>query len=271
MDVRKLQDKAREIRLDILDMIMKGGSGHLGGSFSATEILVALYYSKMNLFDDPKDPRRDRFVLSKGHAAPAVYAILLDKGYVDPSEKDRLRQFGSPFQGHPDGAKCPGIDCNTGSLGQGLSVAVGMALGLKRHGSNAKVYVLSGDGELQEGICWEAFMVANQQKLDNLTVIVDRNMIQLSGRTEDISGLGDVAKKIDDFGFCVTECDGNNLVEVLDALDKHEEGKPHCIVAHTIKGKGVSFMEDSAYWHGAMPKGDEIASAYKELGGEYVG
>lgn len=270
-DIALLEEKARRIRIDTLDMILKSGSGHIGGSFSATDILVALYYEKLNLASGPNDPARDRFVLSKGHANPALYAILLDKGYVDKREKDTLRRLNSPFQGHPDSRKCPGIDCSTGSLGQGLSVATGMALGFKKLGKSQKVYVITGDGELQEGICWESFMAAANFKLDNLTVIIDRNMVQLSDHTENLMALGDLRKKMEGFGFAVDEIDGHDFREILEALDKSYEGKPHCIIAHTVKGKGVSFMEDNPDWHGGIPVGDQIEKAYAELGGKQNG
>lgn len=266
MNINQLEAKAKALRLDTFDMIMKAGSGHIGGSFSAMDIIVALYYSKMNL----EGEARDRFVLSKGHAAPALYAVLADKGYVPSEEKGRLRRLGSQFQGHPDSAKCPAIDCTTGSLGQGVSVATGMALGLKRSGSSAHVYALSGDGELQEGICWEAMLSAAAFKLDNLTIIVDRNRFQLSAGTEEVVPLGDLVAKFEDFGFSVTECDGNDISALLEALEKGEKAKPSAIIADTVKGKGVSFMENKATWHGALPKGDEVRQAYEELGGSYV-
>ena len=267
MDVSGLKEKARQLRLDVLDMVLKAGSGHIGGSFSAADIVAALYYSVMKL--DGED--RDLFVLSKGHAAPLIYAVLADKRIVDRRERDRLRAYGSPFQGHPDSNKCPGIDCSTGSLGQGVSVAVGMAYGLKAKGSSAHVYVLTGDGELQEGICWEAFMAASQQMLDNLTVIVDRNRLQLSGCTEDIEALGDLRAKAEAFGFEAEEIDGHDFSAIIPALQRRAEGKPRFIVADTVKGKGVSYMENRYEWHGNLPKGDQIAEAYKELGGRYDG
>lgn len=262
-----LKEKARQIRKDVLDMVLAAGSGHLGGSFSATDLLVALYYRKMRLFEDPSDPRRDRFVLSKGHANPALYAILADKGYVPKDEMLRLRRLGSPFQGHPDSSKCPGLDCTTGSLGQGVSVAGGMAYGLKKLGSDAQVYVITGDGELDEGICWEAFMSAANFRLDNLTIIVDRNGLQLSKPTEELMKLDDLHMKLASFGLAVDEIDGHNFDAILATLDKHYPGKPHAIIAHTIKGKGVSFMENNVAWHGGIPKGDQITQAYAELGG----
>ena len=268
-DIGFLTQKARQLRVDTLDMILKAGSGHIGGSYSIAELLVALYYDKMNLGSGPDDPERDRFVLSKGHANPILYAVLMDKGFVSRDYKDTLRRYGSPFQGHPDSTKCSGLDCSTGSLGQGLSVATGMALGLKKTGSKAKVYVITGDGELQEGICWEAFMAANAFGLDNLTVIVDRNKLQLSAPTEVTNPLDSLEEKLESFHFAVDSIDGHDFSQIFGALDRTYEGKPHCIVANTVKGKGVSFMENGVKWHGALPSGDEIAEAYRELGVEY--
>ena len=266
-----LAEKARQIRKDVLAMVLEAGSGHLGGSFSATDILVALYYHQMRLFPDPNDPRRDRFVLSKGHAVPALYAILADKGYVDKKELHRLRRLGSLFQGHPDTAKCPGLDCTTGSLGQGLSVAGGLAYGLRYQHADAKVYVLTGDGELDEGICWEAFMSSANFKLDNLTIIIDRNGLQLSKPTEELMKLENLHAKLEAFGLAVDEIDGHDFEAIVSALDKQYEGKPHVIIAHTVKGKGVSFMEHEVAWHGGIPKGEQIDRAYAELGGRMNG
>lgn len=267
MDKAELEKKAKEIRLDTVEMVAKATSGHPGGSLSATDMLVALYYSKMKLYEDPHDERRDRFVLSKGHANPPLYAILADKGYVDADEKNYLRRLHHPFQGHPESNKCPGIDCSTGSLGQGVSVATGMALGFKKKNMPNEVFVMVGDGEIDEGLCWEAFMTAANYKLDNLTVIVDKNKLQLDGSTKDIMDHGDLKAKFESFGFCVDVIDGHNFDEILKALDHKEAGKPHCIVSNTIKGKGVSYMENSLDWHGTAPKGEQLEIARKELGG----
>jgi transketolase len=222
----------------------------------------------MRIYDDPKDPRRDRFILSKGHANPPLYAILADKGYIPEEDLLTLRHFGSKLQGHPDMNKCPGIDCSTGSLGQGFSVSVGMALGFKRQKLDNQVYVLTGDGELQEGIVWEAAMAASHFKLDNLTMIVDCNGLQLDGTTDEIMSLGSLADKMRAFGFAVEEIDGHNFDEILRALDVKVEGKPLCIIAKTVKGKGVSFMENNVAWHGNVPTGDLMAQAKAELGGQ---
>lgn len=264
-----LREKARQLRVDTLDMILKAGSGHIGGSFSIAELLTALYYDKMNLGTGANDPDRDRFVLSKGHANPILYAVLMDIGFAPKGAKETLRRYGSIFQGHPDSSKCPGLDCSTGSLGQGVSIATGMALGLKKQNRPGKVYVITGDGELQEGICWEAFMSANAFKLDNLTVIIDRNRLQLSAPTENTNPLDSVEDKLRSFNFAVDSIDGHDFGQIFDALDRTYEGKPHCIVANTVKGKGVSFMENGVKWHGALPAGDEIAAAYRELGVDY--
>lgn len=268
MTVEQLQEKARQIRCDTLRMTNRAGSGHPGGSLSATDIMVALYYSRMKLSDDPQDESRDRFVLSKGHANPPYYAILADKGYLPREELDRLRRLHSPLQGHPDCNKCPGVDCSTGSLGQGLSVAGGMALGFKLAERPNHVFVLTGDGELDEGLCWEAFMSAAHYKLDNLTVLVDCNTLQLDGRTDEVMSLGDLAAKLTAFGFAVQTVDGHDFEQLLPALDRTEPGKPMCIICKTIKGKGVSFMEDEADWHGKAPNAEQLAQALKELGGK---
>ena len=267
MDKKQLQEKARQIRLDAVEMIAKAGSGHPGGSLSATDIMVALYYSKMALYEDPADERRDRFVLSKGHSNPPLYAILADKGYVPKEEMQYLRRLHHPFQGHPDSAKCPGIDCSTGSLGQGISVAVGMALGFKLRKMPNKVYAIVGDGEIQEGICWEAFMSAAHYKLDDLTVFIDKNGLQIDGTTDEVMSLGDLKAKMEAFGFAVDEIDGHDFDQILTALDKFTEGKPHCIIAKTVKGKGVSFMENAVGWHGKAPNAEQLEQARKDLGG----
>lgn len=262
-----LKEKARQIRIDTLKMILTSGSGHIGGSFSVCDILVALYYNVMHIGN--RD--RDRFVLSKGHANPALYAIFADKGWVPEETKETLRKWGSPFQGHPDSKMCPYLDCTTGSLGHGVSVGVGMAIGLKKQKKEGRVFIVTGDGELDEGICWEAFMAATQFTLDNLTLIIDRNMIQLGNKTEELMHLEDLHRKMDSFGFVVSEIDGHNFNELLVALKEKTTGKPHCIIAHTIKGKGVSYMENTITWHGGIPKGNQIDQAYHELQGVSYG
>lgn len=268
MTTAELAAKAREIRQESLRMMCRAGSGHPGGSLSAVDILVALYYGKMKLSDDPGDEGRDRFILSKGHSNPPYYAILADKGYVPREETDNLRRLHSPFQGHPDCNKCPGVDCSTGSLGQGISVATGLALGFKMKNRDNHVYVLAGDGEIQEGICWEAFLAAAHYKLDNLTVLVDNNRLQLDGTVEEIMGEGDLAAKFAAFGFAVRRVDGHDFDRLLAALDCREEGKPMCLICDTVKGKGVSFMENQVEWHGKAPDAQQLEQALRELGGE---
>lgn len=268
MDNLKLQEIARQTRINIIKMLAKSGSGHPGGSLSITDIMTVLYFDKMNFRGGIEDPDRDRFVLSKGHAAPALYATLAAKGIISEETLMTLREFHSPLQGHPDGAKCPGIDCSTGSLGQGASVATGMALALKTKKSPAKVYVACGDGELQEGLCWEAFMAAGHYKLDNLTVIIDRNNLQIDGFVTDVMNVEDLQKKMEGFGFAVDKIDGHDIAQIKEALDKFTEGKPHAIIAKTVKGKGVSFMENQASWHGNAPKPEEAEAAIKELEGK---
>ena len=268
MTNQQLIEKARQIRLDSIEMIAKAGSGHPGGSLSAADLMVALYYSKMALFEDPHDERRDRFVLSKGHSNPPLYAILADKGYVAKEELQYLRRLHHPFQGHPESNKCPGVDCSTGSLGQGVSVATGMALGFKLKNMPNKVFAMVGDGELDEGLCWESFMAAAHYKLDNLTVIVDKNRLQLDGMTDQILSHRDLKAKFEAFGFSVDVIDGHDYDQILSALDHEEAGTPHCIIANTIKGKGISYMENSLDWHGKAPNAEQLEQARKELGGK---
>ena len=263
-----LEEKARQVRADALRMIHRAGSGHPGGALSATDIMVALYYAKMKLSADPHDEDRDRFVLSKGHANPAYYAILADKGYFPREELANLRRLYSILQGHPDCNKCPGVDCSTGSLGQGVSVATGMALGFKLAKRPNHVYVLTGDGELQEGLCWEAFMAAAHYKLDDLTVLVDQNGLQLDGTTDQVMSLGDLEAKFAAFGFAVQTVDGHDFGQLLEALDRNAPGKPQCIICRTVKGKGVSFMENQVDWHGKAPSDEQLAQALEELGGD---
>lgn len=265
MTIEELKKKAKQIRRDTVWMIGEAGSGHPGGSLSATDIMVALYYSKMKLSDDPNDEARDRFVLSKGHANPPYYAILADKGYFPKAELKNIRRLHSMLQGHPDCNKCPGVDCSTGSLGQGISVAAGMALGFRLAKKPNRVYVLTGDGELQEGLAWEAFMAASHYHLDNLTVLVDNNHLQLDGPVDTVMSLGDLAAKFRAFGFAVREANGHDYEALLSALDHREDGQPLAVICDTIKGKGVSFMENGLGWHGKAPSGDELEKALKEL------
>ncbi len=264
-----LEKIAKEVRWDIVRMIGLAGSGHPGGSLSCADILVCLYFHKMN--HDPKNPNwqhRDRFVLSKGHAAPALYAVLARSGYFDREELWKLRRLGSMLQGHPDRLKTPGVEISTGSLGQGLAAAVGMALGLRMEGNPARVYALIGDGESQEGGIWEAAMLAGHQRLRNLTAILDNNGLQIDGRCCEIVELGDIASRWRAFGWEVLEVDGHDVMEICSALDEAEGfDRPGMIVAHTVKGKGVSFMENNVDFHGKAPTPEEMEKALKEIEG----
>lgn len=268
MNKEQLAEISKELRVDIVKMINKAGSGHPGGSLSVIDILTYLYFEKMNVdVYNPKSKDRDRFVLSKGHAAPALYATLAKKGFFPKEELDNLRQLGSILQGHPDAKKCPGVDICTGSLGQGFSNACGIALGAKLDKSDVKVYTILGDGEIQEGIVWEAMMSAVKFKLDNLVAIIDHNKIQLDGRNDEIMPIENLQSRIANFGWNVVECDGHDFDEIHKAFIKADKckDKPTCIIAHTIKGKGVSFMEDEVSWHGAAPNNEQTEQAIKEL------
>ncbi len=268
MDVLELKRLCREIRMDVVRMISAAGSGHPGGSLSCTELLTAVYFTQMRVDPaNPKDPDRDRFVLSKGHCAPAYYAVLAHRGFFPVEELGTLRKLHSRLQGHPDSKKLPGVDVATGSLGQGVSLAVGMALAAKHLKKDYKTYVVTGDGELQEGQVWEAFMAAAHYKLDNLTVIVDWNGLQIDGRNDEVMSLGDLREKLRAFGFQLMELeDGNDIKQVLAALNAPvEPGRPKCILARTVKGKGVSFMEDQAGWHGKAPNEEQCRTALEEL------
>ncbi len=270
MEIQALKEQCTVIRRDIISMLTMAGSGHPGGSLSAVEILAALYGYKMNVDPAKPDmPERDRFVLSKGHAAPALYAVLANNGFFSKEEYNHLRKLGGILQGHPDRNKCPGVDASTGSLGQGVSVAVGMALGIKTMGGQQHVYTLLGDGESQEGMVWEALMASAHYKLDNLTVIFDWNGLQIDGPNDEVMSLGDFPAKLRAFGLDVIEvADGNDLEQVIAALDVPAcPGKPRCLLCHTVKGKGVSFMENQAGWHGKAPNKEQGAAALKELEG----
>ena len=267
-DISFLKVKAKEIRKSIVSMITEAKSGHPGGSLSATDILTALYFSEMNV--DPANPKmegRDRFVLSKGHAAPAIYATLAEKGYFSKDELMTLRKFGSRLQGHPDMKKLPGIEISTGSLGQGLSVANGMALNAKMFNENYRTYVILGDGEVQEGQIWEAAMTAAHYKLNNLCAFLDNNNLQIDGNVSEIMGVEPLDKKWEAFGWNVIKIDGHDFEQILSALDKAREckDKPTMVIAKTIKGKGVSFMENVCGFHGVAPTAEELEKALAEL------
>lgn len=270
MDIQELKEVCRQVRRDIINEVADASSGHPGGSLSAVEMMVALFYTQMRVDPkNPKDPNRDRFVLSKGHAAPCYYAVLAEKGFFPKEELKKLRKLHGILQGHPDCKKVPGVDAATGSLGQGVSIATGMALGAKHAKSDIKVYTILGDGELQEGLVWEAAMAAAHYKLDNFTVMVDNNGLQIDGANDDVMSLGNIADKFRAFGFHVIEVeDGNDLESVIAALEMPTmAGKPKCIVAHTVKGKGVSFMEGNFGWHGKAPNEEQRQQALKELEG----
>jgi transketolase len=270
LDDLLLREHAKNIRHLIIEMITSAKSGHPGGSLSAVEILVSLYFGGV-LNYDPKNPlleSRDRFFLSKGHAAPVLYSTLAEAGYFDKSGLDTLRQLNSPFQGHPDMRKLPGIEASTGSLGQGLSISVGCALGLRLKDLKSHVFALLGDGELEEGQVWEAAMAASHFKLDNLTAIVDRNNLQIDGFTEEVMSLEPLANKWLSFGWNVLELSGHDFDQIVPALlnaKKRDDRKPLVIIAHTIKGKGVSFMENICDFHGKAPSEDQAKIAYSEL------
>lgn len=262
-----LQRKSIAYRRMILTMIKRSGAGHTGGSLSCVDILNVLYNAVMNV--SPQnfgDPNRDRYIHSKGHSVEALYAVLAERGFFPVSDLDTLNRFGSPYIGHPT-RKVNGIEQNTGALGHGLSVAVGLALAAKLDQRPYRVYVLLGDGELAEGSNWEASMTAAHYKLDNLTVIVDRNRLQITGRTEQVNALEPLADKFTAFGYAVRECDGNDIDALLEAFGHipHVLGKPSLLLANTTKGKGISFAEDNAKWHHRVPTDDEYAAALREL------
>ncbi len=272
MDKKYYEDLASKVRVDVIKAIYHAGSGHPGGSLSAADIVTALYFKEMNV--DPKDPKkadRDKFILSKGHAGPVQYAALAEKGYFDVSDFMTLRKLGSKFQGHPNMAKVPGIEMSTGSLGQGFSVSVGMALANKMDKNPGRIYTLLGDGELQEGLVWEAAMSAAHYKLDNLVAIVDWNGLQIDGNNDDVMTVKPIDDKFKSFGWNVIIIDGHDFDEIFAAFDAAREckEKPTAIIAKTHKGRGVSFMEDNPGWHGKAPKEDEAKQAVEELGGEW--
>ncbi len=265
-----LRTKAVELRKTILTMIHAAKSGHPGGALSMADIMTALYFHEMNI--DPKNPKwesRDRFILSKGHACPVLYGALALKGYFDFEIIHTLRSEGSILQGHPDMKKCPGIDISTGSLGQGLSCGVGMAIAGKRDDLQYRVFVMVGDGEAQEGQIWEAAQTASKYGLDNLVVIIDDNGLQCDGSCDDIMPTRDLGKKFEAFGFEVFSIDGHDMDQILAAFSlirsRSANGKPKCIMAKTLKGRGVSFMEDVAEWHGMAPNDEQFATAMADV------
>jgi len=265
-----LQEIARQVRIDIVEMLFRAGSGHLGGSLSATDILVALFFGEMR--SKPGDPcwlDRDRFILSKGHAAPVYYAVLARLGYFPREELLTLRQFGSILQGHPDSGCTPGVEISTGSLGQGLSIANGLALAARLNGRASRVYALLGDGEVQEGQIWEAAMTAAHYSLDNLVAILDRNRLQIDGHTAEIMSIEPIADKWKAFGWHTLEVDGHDIGQLLTAFTacRGVKGRPSMIIGHTVKGKGVSIFEGQKKYHGTAPNPEEYQQALRELGG----
>lgn len=268
-DIDFLKEQARRLRIAIVKMLTEAGSGHTGGSLSSADIVAALYFYKMS--HRPKEPKwelRDRFILSKGHAAPVLYAALALTGYFDESLLKTLRKLHSPLQGHPSSKLLQGVEISTGSLGQGLSIANGIAIGLKLNSFKSRVYCLLGDGEIQEGQIWEAAMTASHYTLDNVCAIVDLNDLQIDGRCSEVMKIDPVARKWEAFGWHVFEIDGHNMEQIVNALDAAEKIriKPSVILAKTIKGKGVSIFEDKVEYHGITPTIDELQIALKELG-----
>ncbi|MDD5730512.1 MAG: transketolase [Candidatus Omnitrophica bacterium] len=265
--IKGLEDKAKQVRKLIVRMLAKSGSGHPGGSLSSTDLITALYFGVMR--HNPKEPRsmeQDRFHLSKGHCCPLLYAVLAEAGYFPEENLWTLRKLGAMLQGHPD-RRTPGINVASGSLGQGLSVSLGMSLALKLDKKDYRVYCLMGDGEIQEGNVWEAAMAASHYKCDNLCAILDYNGFQIDGKTKDIMNLEPLLAKWQAFGWHTIEIDGHNMKQILSAYNdaKSVKGKPVIIIAHTIKGKGVSFMENVADFHGRAPNKEELEIALKEL------
>ncbi len=265
--VSELREHARQIRLHVLEMVFKAQSGHIGGSFSEADLMAALYWHILRVRpDEPKWSERDRFILSKGHACPGLYATLALKGFYPIETLWTLRQFGSPLQGHPV-IKCPGIDMTTGSLGMGFAIATGIALEAQRSEKSYDVFTLLGDGEINEGIIWEAAGTANKYALNNFVAIVDRNTVQNDGACDDIMPMEPIDEKFQSFGWTVEKIDGHDMEQVVAALERgraHQAG-PYCIVSYGAKGKGVSFMENDAYWHGKAPTPEQFEAAKKEL------
>ena len=267
-DIKKLEETAKSIRRDVIEEIYSAQSGHPGGALSIAEILTVLYFNQMNI--DPKNPKnenRDRLVLSKGHTCAALYAALAERGYFSKDELKNFRKEGCILQGHPDMKHIPGVDMTSGSLGQGLSAANGMALASKMDSKGYRVYCIVGDGEIQEGQIWEAAMSASHYKLDNLCLIVDNNNLQIDGTIEEVMNVYPLREKFESFGFEVLEVDGNNIDSLISAFQKAKtiKGKPTAIIAKTVKGKGVSFMENEVGWHGKAPNEEQYEIAKKDL------
>ena len=267
-NVEELEKQAKVIRRGIIEQVYKAGSGHPGGSLSIADIMTVLYFNELNIDEEnPKWEDRDRVVLSKGHCVPALYSCLANRGFFDVSELTGFREIESKLQGHPDMTKVPGVDMSTGSLGQGLSAAVGMAIAGKMDKKNYRVYCVLGDGEIEEGQVWEAAMAANKYKLDNLCVIVDNNNLQIDGSIEEVMSSYPIDEKFKSFGFQIIKIDGHNIEEIMSAFEvaKNVKDMPVCIIAKTIKGKGVSYMENKVEWHGKAPNEEQYKVAMEEL------
>ncbi len=267
-EIPALLRRAARCRRHVVRMVRASGCGHLGGALSCLDILAALYFRTMNIDPaDPALPERDRFVLSAGHKCMALYAALAEKGFFDQSVLDTYGSLGTKIPGHPDMHKLPGVEANTGALGHGLSISVGMALGLRHKGMTARVFTVTGDGELPEGSNWEAAAAAAHHRLDNLAAFVDDNGLQISGRTVDVMNMQPIAQRFAAFGWATREIDGNDMAQIVSCLDAlpFEQGKPSLVVAHTVKGKGLSFAENAAAYHYWKPDADELARAEREL------
>lgn len=267
-NIDELKQIAKKVRRGIIEAVYSGKSGHPGGSLSIADIITVLYFNEMHINpENPKNENRDRLVLSKGHCAPALYSALANRGFFDVEELKTLRNIESRLQGHPDMKKIPGVDMTTGSLGQGLSAANGMAIAGKLDNKDYRVYCILGDGEIEEGQIWEAAMAASKYKLDNLCVIVDNNNLQIDGTIEEVMSSYPIDEKFKSFGFQIINIDGHDIDEIIKAFEvaKNVKGKPTCIIAKTIKGKGVSFMENQVGWHGKAPNEEQYKQALEEL------
>lgn len=268
-EIEKLQKIVKDVRMGIIEQVYKAQSGHPGGSLSIADILTVLYFNELNIDEkNPKWENRDRLVLSKGHCSPALYSCLAKRGFFDEKELEHFRDINSNLQGHPDMNKIPGVDMTTGSLGQGLSAANGMAIAGKLDKKDYRVYCILGDGEIEEGQIWEAAMSSSKYKLDNLCVIIDNNNLQIDGTIEEVMNSYPIDDKFRSFGFQVINIDGHDIDEIMKAFEvaKNIKEKPTCIIARTIKGKGISFMENQVGWHGKAPNDAEYEQAIKELG-----
>jgi transketolase len=267
-NVKELEEKAKEIRRGIIEAVYSNQSGHPGGSLSIADIMTVLYFNELNINENkPKMDERDRLVLSKGHCAPALYSALANRGFFEIQKLKTFRHIDSILQGHPDMKKIPGVDMTTGSLGQGLSCANGMAIAGKLDKKNYRVYCILGDGEIEEGQIWEAAMAANKYKLDNLCVIIDNNNLQIDGTIEEVMTSYPIDDKFKSFGFEIIKIDGHNIDEIMKAFEvaRTIKGKPTCIIAKTVKGKGVSYMENNVGWHGKAPNKEQYIQAMEEL------